>query len=251
MNLLLSFIFYFVLGTVIYFIHTTGCVAICLLHYSSMFHLDEKTLEQKAVQYLGKILFQTIIMSSFPITFGIYSYISTTYSNYNFISSGLFTIIWLLATGIIIRFLYYIFTIKIGLFKTLNFQHYKVNNDFFWVMCPVLYGIILQFYDSKSLYIIIAIVLGKFIWMDSKVLFPFSIKQIVDNLKKYRVDLKLLLFQASIMLYLTLRWYPIKDKVFQGYYTGITFFMLCFYLMPIFDICIYDEIKKHIKIQEE
>lgn len=232
------FIFYFVLGTVIYFVHMSVTVCNLANKYISKMELQEAQRERLALEYLDRILFQTIIMILFPITYGAYSYISVNYSNYILISSGLFTLLWLIITGTIIKAVYYLFTNKISAFRKLNFNTYKVDKEVLWTMCPILYGVILSMYDDKALYIILAVVLGKFIWMDIKIVFPNK-NQIKNFWSKYKVDCSLLLYQITIMVYIMLRLYPLRDGVVGAKYTVDTFLLLALTLMPILDLCLY------------
>lgn len=239
-----SFLFFYFIGALVFFCHTAGITIKCTGILSSRMHLTEEEQEQLFVSYFAKILFQTVMMTVFPVSFVFYTTTNVCFNNTLFVSSGLFTVIWLMITGIIIKSVYYFATHKI---KVLKFDYDKYFQDkvFFWITCPMLYGILFNLYDHTIFFTIFAIVLGKYIWMDSFRLISLSnIKIKVKELwKNSKSDCLLLYCQAFVMGYLLVRWYPIKDELINIGYTISTFLLLAVFLMPILDLLIFESMK--------
>lgn len=240
-----SFIFFYVIGAVVFFCHTAIITAKSAGILSSQMHLTEEEQERLFINYFAKILFQTVMMTIFPISFWFYITINTCSDNSLFISSGLFTVVWLMITGILIKLVYYFVTHNIKVLKVFDYDKFFQNKEFFWVMCPILYGILFSLYDCTMFFIIFAIVLGKYIWLDSfRVISLSDIKiKVIEFSKKIKVDLLLLFCQALVMGYLLVRWYPIKDEFINIEYTLNTFLLLALCLMPIIDLLIFNSMR--------
>lgn len=88
-------------------------------------------------------------MCIFPGLFKLYLMINSSYNSKYIITSGLFTVIWLFITGAIIKTIYHIVCNKIEIFKEFEFDKYYQNKEFLWVTCPMLYGVLFNFYDNN------------------------------------------------------------------------------------------------------
>ena len=242
-----SFIFYYVIGAFIYFCHASKITTIIAERLSSQMKLTEEKKERLCINYMARILFQTVMMAIFPVSFGFYITISNSFKDLLVVSSGLFTIIWLIITGILIKAVYYFITNKMKSIKDCNYDKYYNNKEFFWIMCPILHGILFSLYDNTMFFIIFAIVLGKYLWMDSfRVILLSDIKmKAVGFYKKFKSDILLLLCQAFVMSYLLLRWYPVKDEIIQGTHIIYTLLLGLLFLMPIIDLLIFDSMKSY------
>lgn len=243
------FIFYYVMAAFVYFCHTAIITAKCAIHLSSQMHLIEEEKNQLFINYFAKILFQTVMMTVFPVSFWLYILISTCFPDILFVSSGLFTVIWLMITGILIKLVYYLVTHYVGALKVFDYDNFFQNKEIFWVMCPMLYGILFNLYDNTMFFIILAIVLGKYIWMDSFQVVLLSdikikVKEFFNNSKS---DILLLFCQAIVMGYLLVRWYGIKDESINIEYTISTFLLVALFLMPIIDLFIFLSMKSYSK----
>lgn len=243
--MIFSFAFFYSIGAVVFFCHTSIITVKSVKRLSSWMHLTEEEEEQLFTNYFAKILFQTVIMTVFPVSFVFYTIINTYFNNALFVSSGLFTVVWLIIAGILIKLVYYFATHKIKSFKVFDYDKYFQDKELFWIMCPMLYGILFAFYDYKIFFTILAIVLGKYIWMDS---FQFislpNIKiKVMEFLKKSKSNIHLLFCQTCVMGYLLARWYPTKNID----YATNTFLILAFFLMPILDAVIFYSMKLYSK----
>ena len=244
--MIFSFIFFYVMGAFIFFCHTSIIIIKSAKKISSYMNLEEKEYEHLAISYLAKVIFQIVMMSGFPLFFGFYILFNDHFCKSLFVSSGLFTVIWLMITGVLIKLIYYIIINKIAALKCLCFDKYFKNKELFWTMCPILYGILLSFYDSKVFFTILAIVLGKYIWMDTFQIVSFlNIKiKVKGFLKKSQSSIVLLLNQIVLMGYLLARWYPVKESsIIRPNYTANTLLILTFFLMPILDLFTYGSMK--------
>lgn len=245
--MILSFMFFYLIGAFIFFCHMVIIIIRSSIKLSSWIHLKEKEQEELFMKYFPEVLFQTVMMVVFPVSFAFYTKVNSYYSNTLFIASGVFTIIWLMITGLVIQLVYFFVTHKIKAIKIFDFDKYFHDKEFFWIMCPLLYGILFSFYDHTVLLTIFAIVLGKYIWMDSfRVL---SISDIKIRVKEFYTESKsnLLLWfcQAFVMGYLLVRWYPVKEGLINQEYTLVTFLSLAFFLMPILDLLIFKSMKSY------
>ena len=248
--MILYFIFFYSIGAILFFCHTATITLKNAQRFSSQMHFTEEETERLFINYFAKTLFQTVMMILLPISFGFYSTINTFFGDRLFVLSGLFMIVWLLITGALIKFVYYLLTHKIKVLKVFNCDKYFQDKEFFWIMCPMLYGILFTLYDHTMFITILAIVLGKYIWMDSfRIISLSNIKIKVENfLKKSKPSILLLSCQACVMGYLLLRWYPIKDKPIDADYTMSifkTFLILMFCLMPVLDVLIFESMKSY------
>lgn len=108
--MIFSFTFFYLLGVMIYFCHIAITIINSTNIISSQINFTEEELKHLFVNYFGKILFQTVMMTVFPISFTLYIQISTCFQIKLFITSGLFTVIWLMITGILIKLVYYFAT---------------------------------------------------------------------------------------------------------------------------------------------
>ncbi len=241
-----SFIFVYFIGVFVFFCRTSIITIKSVKKITSQIHLAEEKMEQLLSIYFAKILFQTVMMTVLPLSFWFYATINTNFSSVLFVSSGLFTVLWLTITGILVKFAYYIVTHKIKALKVFDYDKYFQNKEFFWTMCPMLYGILFCLYDPTIFPAIFAIVLGKYIWMDSFQLISLSnIKiKVIEFWKKSKMDMLLLLCQAAIMGFLLVKWYPIDDELIHRDYT-VTFLLLANFLLPMLDMFVFQSIKSY------
>lgn len=94
-----------------------------------------------------------------------YLYFTTDkYNNSVIIQSGILIPFWLFITGSIVRLLYYL------LGSTRHWKHYKMlteeQKQVFWIAVPIIVSIIFLNYDTNLSLMIIAILIGKFMWLD-------------------------------------------------------------------------------------
>ena len=181
------------------------------------------------------------MMTVFPLLFGIYLKFSSFLGNCWLVSTGMLTVLWLMFAGLIISTFYHVLIHKVKIFKEFSYGNFQKDLEFFWVMCPIVCGVLICLYDGFNngsydwslLVTIIAIVLGKYIWMDY---FQF------DNLKwaiikprvasfftKHKSDfiILILFYQAAVLLYLLVMWYPVnKGFIELSLYWSIHFLLL-------------------------
>lgn len=245
--MIFSFIFFYSIGALIFFCHASIITAKSTGILSSWMHLVEEEQEELFVNYFAKILFQTVMMTVFPISFAFYITINTFFCNTLFVDSGLFMVLWLISTGILIKFVYHFATHNIKALKVFDYDKYFKDKEFFWITCPMLYGILLNLYDYTTFFTILAIVLGKYIWMDSFRLISFSnIKIKVKNfMLKSKSNILLLFCQAFVMGYLLVRWYPQKDEPICMDDTIRAIWILLLFLMPVVDLVIFESMKSY------
>lgn len=243
------FVLFYFIGALIYFCHTGILTIIVMESLASRIHLDEKEREKIVVNFFSKVLFQTLMMAVFPGAFGIYIIIYNRLGNVFFVSSGLFTIVWLFCTGMLIKVVYYFLGNKIELLKGLNCYNYFHDVEIFWVTCPLLYGILFSLYDGKLFFIILAIVLGKYIWMDSFRM--ISLKDIIVKVKvffkKHKIDIILLVCQLVIMGYLLIRCHKMDNELINMGYILNTFIICAVFLLPSIDLFIISSMILYIK----
>lgn len=245
--MIISFMFFYLIGSFVFFCHLSIVTIMSTKEIASRKHMTEEKKEQLFITYFARILFQTVIMTIFPLSFAFYVKMNSWYSNELLVSSGLFMILWLMLTGVVIKLAYYIVTNKIKALKQFEYDAYFQDKEFFWITCPILYGALFSIYDYKILFYILAIVLGKYIWMDS---FDWSSlkkisKKVAPFFKKSKPNIYLLLYQAAIMGYLLLRWYPVRDESMDIMYTINTFVLLALFLMPMLDLLIFQSLNTY------
>ena len=169
------------------------------------------------------------MMVIFPLCFIAYDYCNNNFQKYLFVNSGLFSILWLWITGMIIKTVYYFIIKKVNCLKVLNL-------------------------DIKITFTILAIVLGKYVWLDSFEIFSLtSIKDKISILsKKYRVDIYLLIYFSIITLYLIYRWYSIKDiSIINTNYPLITLILIALVVKKILYFFIYNSMISYVDYLKE
>lgn len=211
---IIMFAFFYAIGVFCYFIHTSTRVLQNSTRIAHKMDFDDSKLDHLASYYMGKTLFQTVIMAVFPLSFSLYLVINTRFSDYKIISSGLFTVIWLLFTGMIIKSMYYVLTQKNKALNVLSYDKYYQDKEFFWTMCPLLFGLFFSIYDFQVFLSILALVLGKYWWMDSLLLSSFSKDKLVRFWSRNKNNFLLLGIQACVMGYiLFMNYHYIKGMV--------------------------------------
>lgn len=245
--MIFSFIYFYFIGALIFFCHTGIIINKSTRILSSQMQLIEEEQQQLFINYFSKILFQTVMMAVLPISFGFYITINTYFGNVLFVTSGLFTVLWLVITGILIKLVYYFATHKIKALNVFDYDKYFQDKEFFWIMCPILYGILFSFYDHTIFFTIFAIVLGKYLWMDSvQPIFLSNIKiKVIEFLKKSKSNILLLFCQAFVMGYLLVRWYPLRNEPIDINYATNTFLLVALSLMPVIDLFIFESMKSY------
>lgn len=247
------FIFFYVIGAFVFFCNISIITIKVTEKLSSQMYLKDKEKERLFTNYFARILFQTVMMAIFPVSFWGYDLICTYYKESLIVSSGLFTVIWLVITGILIKAVYYFITQKIKAIKVFDCDKFFENKEFFWIMCPLLYGVLFSLYDKTIFVTVLAIVLGKYIWMDSiQMISPLDIKiKVIGLLKKFKIDIHLLFCQALVMGYLLVRWYPIKDEAMNSEYIGNILLVLALFIMPMLDLVIFVSMKSYARFLKE
>lgn len=202
------------MGSFIFLLFSTKATEKTSNTVKSRHHLNDIQHLKLFGTYLSRILFQFITMIIFPLYFDLYIYCNNNYKSLLFVDSGLFSILWLLITGISIKLAYYIIITLIKYFNNIDLDYYFQNIEFLWILCPMTYGLLFAIYDIKIMFSILAIVLGKFIWFDSFHFYSMKDikKKITELKKKFQVDYFLLKYQLVILGYFLLRYYPLKDS---------------------------------------
>lgn len=118
--------------------------------------------------------FCTILLFSCLNSFGLLHIISKIFEDYVIIQSGILIPFWLLITGGLIRTCY----------KKFPWIHFNFINGHelepYWIFIPILCSALYILYDYKLTIMIIAIIIGIFIWLDSEIRF----KNLKSNAKK-------------------------------------------------------------------
>ncbi|WP_370807700.1 hypothetical protein [Faecalibacillus intestinalis] len=254
MFLFKSYFYNYALGILFFFLITSQA---SLQHSQSLrkkYKLTDALQLDLAGTFLSRIIFITIMMVIFPLCFVAYDYCNNNFQKYLFVNSGLFSILWLWITGMIIKTVYYFIIKKVNCLKVLNLDKYFKSNKFLWVMCPTIYGIFFGINDIKITFTILAIVLGKYVWLDSFEIFSLtSIKDKISILsKKYRVDIYLLIYFSIITLYLIYRWYSIKDiSIINTNYPLITLILIALVVKKILYFFIYNSMISYVDYLKE
>lgn len=132
---------------------------------------DNMSLEISSWDFCARLFF--ICLVSFRLLY----LITDKYSDYIIIKSRMLIPLWLFITGSFVRFLYYIWGSK------RHWKHYKMlteeQKQIFWVAVPIIVSIVFLYYDKNLSLMIIAILIGKFMWLD----FALRPKLISDIIK--------------------------------------------------------------------
>lgn len=247
-----SFAGLYILGAVVCFTRTSIIIIKTTKEIAYQHRFDEQTYENIFLMYYEKILFQIVMMLIFPPSFWCYTKLSGLLADRMIVSSGLLTLLWLMATGIVIRMFFYMLTSKIKVFNVFAFDSFVTDKEFYWVMCPLLYGALFSIFDRSVFAAILAIVLGKYIWMDFVRITSLSEMKlkVISLFRKHRVDFHILFYQAAIMAYLLVIWYPVREKDFfeeflQGYFIE-HFLILGLFMMPVLDIILNQSMKSEL-----
>ena len=241
-----SFLFFYIIGIFIFWCNSSYVVVRCTKILVKWRHLTEEEGRKLCGTYCAKILFQTVMMGIFPSAFKVYTIVNDLYGDRYIVTSGLFTIIWLLLTGIMIKVGYYLILHR-KVFKVFKLDSYYQNKEFLWVMCPILYGILFNFYDNTIFLTILSIVLGKFVWMDSFEIVSWSMwkRKVKEFWKRTRDDIFLLVCQASVVGYFIISWYVTGKTVYIEANIA-SLMILAFGLMPIIDMRIWKMLNAYV-----
>ena len=238
---------YYIIGITIFFVLCSTAVIFMVQLITHRHHLNDNQHIELKLTYLSRIIFQFIISIIFSLSFRLYTYFNNNYGNLFFITCGLFSIIWLLATGMSIKFIYYLIVNKIKYFTNIKIDHYFKNKKLLWTFCPMIYGILFSVYDTKVTFTIIAIVAGKYIWLDASDFYSaIDINRKINKMKnEFPVDYFLLKSQLVTMGYFLIWSYSLEDKIII-FNTNFSF-LICFYvLIPIaFLIALHDSMNSY------
>ena len=200
------------------------------------------------VSFHGKVIFQSVMMMVFPLLFWFYLKLSSFWENCWLVSTGMLTVLWLMFAGFIISTFYHILIHKVKIFKEFSYGRFQKDLEFFWVMCPIVCGVLICLYDGLNngsydwslLVTILAIVLGKYIWMDylqfDKLKWAIIKPRVASFFSKHKSDFIILFYQAAVLLYLLVMWYPVKKGFIElSQYWSIHFLLLGIVFLPIMD----------------
>lgn len=119
--------------------------------------LDNMSLEVSSWDFCARLFL--ICLISFRLLY----FITDKYSSHIAVQSGILIPFWLFITGSFVRLLYYIFG------STRHWKHYKMlteeQKQIFWIIVPIIVSIVYS-YDKNISLMIIAIIIGKFMWLD-------------------------------------------------------------------------------------
>lgn len=166
----------------VYFVAIIAQVAISLgitvavgkqiLHIYIEEGLDTQLFDSRLALCLSKILFHFSMMLIFPLSLEVYLWLSNRFQTLPLVQSGMFTVIWLVLSGMLVTTLYYFITHRKSTIGTYNIVRDTKQFEFLWVMCPIVIGYLFSTIidspnmDEKLFSTVLAIVLGKYIWMD-------------------------------------------------------------------------------------
>ena len=236
----IEFICFYILGAIIFFSHTSILVSKSVIKIGEVYHLSENEKLELHGKYFLKIVFQSLLMCELPVMFGIYIVCNEKFAKNVFVTSGLYTVVWLVISGFLINHSYNVCICKIKKLFNYDFEKCLENKEFLWVMCMLLYAILFSFYDSKIFLIVLSMVLGKYIWMDFSQNFSIRDVKVVRFLKERKIEVLLLLCQASVIGYLVLRWHSVRNQEITRERFLEIILNLTFLLMPIVDLLIWN-----------
>lgn len=113
-------------------------------------------------------------------SFGMLYWITDKYSSYGIIQSGLVVPIWLLLTGIIIRKVYYFLGNKSSVYIWLDKSFDEKQMSVYWIVVPIISALVYLMYDFNLVLMVIAIILGKYIWLDT----VLNVKKVKSKVKE-------------------------------------------------------------------
>lgn len=145
----------------------------------------------------------------------------------------------------LVKLIYNLMTKSFKIIKDYDYEPYFQNKDLFWSICPLLYGALYSLYVHKIFFTIFAIVLGKYIWLDtfkngSITTMRTKLKVLREN---YKIDFILLLVQSLILGYFLIRWFPVSNCSIEFAYHLETLLYAMLFLMPIVDFVIMNSIR--------
>lgn len=115
------------------------------------------------------------------VSFRLLYYITNKYSSYIIVQSGILIPLWLFITGSLVRLIYYFFVSR------QHWKHYLMlteeQKQIYWITVPVIVSIVFLYYDKNLSLMIIAILLGKFMWLDFSIK-PLFIHDLVDFINR-------------------------------------------------------------------
>lgn len=119
-------------------------------------------------------------------SFGLLHWITNKYSHYAIIQSGLIVPIWLFLSGIIIRKFYYFLGQKLWTLVWTDESFDEKQMAVYWIMIPIISSLVYSLYNFNLALMVIAIVIGKFLWLDT----IFNMKEIKTKIRSLIVENK-------------------------------------------------------------
>lgn len=133
------------------------------------------------------------------ISFGTLYFITNKYNNNIVIQSGILVPVWLFITGILIRIIYHF--VKLSHYGKSNKVLTEEEMQIYWITIPILVNIVYLSYNFSLALMITAIIIGKFLWLDTAIN-PNKVKlTITEYLKRNKQSIYVLIgFTMFIIL---------------------------------------------------
>lgn len=119
-------------------------------------------------------------------SFGLLHWITNKFSYFAIIQSGLIVPIWLFLSGIIIRKFYYFLGQKLWFLVWIDESFDEKQMEVYWIMIPIISSLVYSLYNFNLALMVIAIVIGKFLWLDT----ICDMKEIKSKIKSLIVENK-------------------------------------------------------------
>lgn len=131
------------------------------------------------------------------ISFGILYFITNKYSDYSYIQSGLLVPFWLLITGILIRVIYHF--VKLSFYGKNNKVLSEDEMKIYWIIIPIMVNIVYLSYNFNLSLMITAIIIGKFLWLDTTIKPKEAKKAIIEYLHKNKQSIYVIIGFAMLV----------------------------------------------------
>jgi hypothetical protein len=154
--------------------------------------LGAQLFDSRLALCLSKILFHFSMMLIFPVSLEVYLCLSDRFQALTLVQSGMFTVIWLILCGMLVTTLYYLITHRKGTFRDYDLVRDTKQFEFLWAMCPIIFAYLFSTIidspnmDEKLFSTVVAIVLGKYIWMDFLTFNIFEITK--DKIERFLIS---------------------------------------------------------------
>ncbi|MCM1236584.1 MAG: hypothetical protein NC489_41425 [Ruminococcus flavefaciens] len=100
-------------------------------------------------------------------SFGMLYWITNKYGSYRIVQSGLIVPIWLFLSGILIRKIYFFLGRKSSVYIWIDKSFDEKQMKIYWIMIPVISSLVYLMYNFNLVLMIIAIIIGKYLWLDT------------------------------------------------------------------------------------